>query len=452
MKQLILSKNDYEIKIALLEDEKLVELYIENIYQKEIVGNIYKGEVVNILNDGEIIFLDIGFEKNAFLAFEKKKFGKKFNVGDKIIVQVEAPERDNKGAKVTLDYSINRDNLVLLPNSKNISISKKIKDENERDRLKNIFLENQENGIIIRTASEKKSEAILKYEYERLIEINKEIKKNFENKKLGLLYDENNLFKNVVKNIFDKSISEFIVEADDRENFLKIREYLLEFNKEELSKKLKKYFKDEKIFDYYKINSEIKRARDKKVWLKSGGYLIIEKTEALVSIDVNTGQNTDKTIAKNIFNTNLEATKEIVRQLRLRNLSGIIIIDFINMKKAEDRKIIFQELKKELEKDRVETNLFDFTPLGLIQITRKRQGKELEKYFYEEPCEVCEGSGKKISFEREVLNILEELDDLKNEKLLVQANKKIVDGLKKIKPDIEYKIISEGAAKIILQK
>ena len=110
---------------------------------------------------------------------------------------------------------------------------------------------------------------------------------------------------------------------------------MLEFNKEELSKKLKKYFKDEKIFDYYKINSEIKRARDKKVWLKSGGYLIIEKTEALVSIDVNTGQNTDKTIAKNIFNTNLEATKEIVRQLRLRNLSGIIIIDFINMKKAE---------------------------------------------------------------------------------------------------------------------
>ena len=111
------------------------------------------------------------------------------------------------------------------------------------------------------------------------------------------------------------------------------------------------------------------------------------------------------------------------------------------MKKSEDRKIIFQELKKELEKDRVETNLFDFTPLGLIQITRKRQGKELEKYFYEEPCEVCEGSGKKISFEREVLNILEELDDLKNEKLLVQANKKIVEGLKKIKPDIEYKII-----------
>ena len=440
MKQLILSKNDYEIKIALLEDEKLVELYIENIYQKEIVGNIYKGEVVNILNDGEIIFLDIGFEKNAFLGFEKKKFEKKFNVGDKIIVQVEAPERDNKGVKVTLDYSINGDNLVLLPNSKNIS------------RLKNIFLENQENGIIIRTASEKKSEAILKYEYERLIEINKEIKKNFENKKLGLLYDENNLLKNVVKNIFDESISEFIVEVDDRENFLKIREYLLEFNKEELSKKLKKYFKDEKIFDYYKINSEIKRARDKKVWLKSGGYLIIEKTEALVSIDVNTGQNTDKTIAKNIFNTNLEATKEIVRQLRLRNLSGIIIIDFMNMKKAEDRKIIFQELKKELEKDRVETNLFDFTPLGLIQITRKRQGKELEKYFYEEPCEVCEGSGKRISFEREVLNILEELDDLKNEKLLVQANKKIVEGLKKIKSDIEYKIISEGAAKIILQK
>ena len=253
MKQLILSKNDYEIKIALLEDEKLVELYIENIYQKEIVENIYKGEVVNILNDGEIIFLDISFEKNAFLAFEKKKFEKKFNVGDKIIVQVEAPERDNKGAKVTLDYSINGDNLVLLPNSKNISISKKIKNENERDRLKNIFSENQENGIIIRTASEKKSEAILKFEYERLIGINKEIKKNFENKKLGLLYDENNLLKNIVRNIFDESIDEFIVEEDNEKNFLKIKEYLIEFNKEDLVKKIKKYFKDEKIFDYYKI-------------------------------------------------------------------------------------------------------------------------------------------------------------------------------------------------------
>lgn len=439
-KQLVLSKNDYEIKIALLEDARLCELYIENIFQKEIVGNIYKGEVKEILSTGEIIFVDIGLNKNAFLSFEKRKNENKLNVGDKIIVQVETAERDNKGAKLTLDYSLNGENIVLLPNSNNISVSKKIKNEEERARLKALFSD-IENGIIIRTASEYKSEAILKTEYENLLEMNELIKKNFKNIKKGLLFDNNELLMKICREIFDETVEEFFIE--DEETYLKIKENLIKLGKENLCKNLKRYFKDEKIFEYFKIDSQINQALEKKVWLASGGYLVIEKTEALTSIDVNTGQNTKKSIEKNILNTNLEATKEIVRQLRLRNIAGIIIIDFINMRKQEDRKAVFQELKNNLQDDRVETNLYDFNSLGLIQLTRKRQGRDLAEYFYE-TCSLCKGFGQNFSFHREILEILERLEsELKDEKVHIVASKEIIDELRKIKPDISYEIVSQ---------
>ena len=254
-KYLILSKSKYEMKLALLEDNKLDEMYIERNNQKEITGNIYKGKVVDILNNGELVFVDIGLKKNALLSFENKKIIPKLNIDDKLIVQIETEPRDEKGAKLTLDYSINGENLVLLPKSKNLSISKKIKDIEEVNRLKNIFF-NIDNGLILRTNSKGKSE-------ERLIKV-----------------------------------------------------LLEEIGKKDLIKRLRKYFKDEEIFEYYNINSQIERALDRKVYLDSGAYIIIEKTEALISIDVNTGQNTgNKTSQELIFQTNLEATKEIARQI-----------------------------------------------------------------------------------------------------------------------------------------
>ena len=430
-KYLILSKSVYETKLALLEDNKLDEMYIERNNQKEISGNIYKGKVVDILNNGEIIFVDIGLEKNALLSFENKKDIPKYNIDDKLIVQVETEPRDEKGAKLTLDYSINGENLVLLPKSKNLSISKKIKDIEEVNRLKNIFL-NVNNGLILRTNSKGKSEENLLKEYENLKNIENQINKEFKKINVGLLYDNNSILKKVVA-LFDDSIEEFII--DNEYIFEEIKSLLIEIGKIDLIKKLRKYFKDENIFEYYSINSQIERALDRKVYLDSGAYIIIEKTEALISIDVNTGQNTgNKTSQELIFQTNLEATKEIARQIKLRNLAGIIIVDFIDMKKISDRKKLLEEFKRYLSEDRIEISSLEYTNLGLIQFTRKRQGKELALY-YREKCQYCEGTGYFLSKDRIILNLLEDLSsriksqDIK--KILVKTKKDVIKELNK---------------------
>ena len=430
-KYLILSKSVYETKLALLEDNKLDEMYIERNNKKEITGNIYKGKVVDILNNGEIIFVDIGLEKNAFLSFENKKDISKYNIDDKLIVQAETEPRDEKGAKLTLDYSINGENLVLLPKSKNLSISKKIKDIEEVNRLKNIFL-NVNNGLILRTNSKGKSEENLLKEYENLKNIENQINKEFKKINVGLLYDNNSILKKVVA-LFDDSIEEFII--DNEYIFEEIKSLLIEIGKIDLIKKLRKYFKDENIFEYYNINSQIERALDRKVYLDSGAYIIIEKTEALISIDVNTGQNTgNKTSQEIIFQTNLEATKEIARQIKLRNLAGIIIIDFIDMKKFSDRKRVLEEFKKYLSEDRVEINSVEYTNLGLIQFTRKRQGKELALY-YREKCQYCEGIGYFLSKDRIILNLLEDLNNqIKSQdikKIVIRTKKDIIKELNK---------------------
>ena len=430
-KYLILSKSVYETKLALLEDNKLDEMYIERNNKKEITGNIYKGKVVDILNNGEIIFVDIGLEKNALLSFENKKDIPKYNIDDKLIVQVETEPRDEKGAKLTLDYSINGENLVLLPKSKNLSISKKIKDIEEVNRLKNIFL-STDNGLILRTNSEGKSEENLLEEYRRLENIDNQINKDFEKINVGLLYDVNSILKKVVA-LFDDSIEKFII--DDEHIFKEIKYLLEEIGKKDLIKKLRKYFKDENIFEYYNINSQIERALDRKVYLDSGAYIIIEKTEALISIDVNTGQNTgNKTSQEIIFQTNLEATKEIARQIKLRNLAGIIIIDFIDMKKFSNKKRILEKFKKYLSKDKVEINSVEYTNLGLIQFTRKRQGKELALY-YREKCQYCEGIGYFLSKDRIILNLLEDLNNqIKSQdikKIEIRTKKDIIKELNK---------------------
>ena len=430
-KYLILSKSSYEIKLALLEDNKLDEIYIERDNQKEITGNIYKGKVVDILNNGEIIFLDIGLEKNALLSFENKKIIPKLNIDDKLIVQIETEPRDEKGAKLTLDYSINGENLVLLPKSKNLSISKKIKDIEEVNRLKNIFL-NIDNGLILRTNSEGKTEESLLEEYKALKNIETQINKEFEKINIGLLYDINSILKKAVT-LLDDSIEEFII--DDKNIFEEIKVLLEEIEKKDLIKKLRKYFKDEEIFEYYNINSQIERALDRKVYLDSGAYIIIEKTEALISIDVNTGQNTgNKTSQELIFQTNLEATKEIARQIKLRNLAGIIIVDFIDMKKNFDRKRILEEFKRYLSEDRVEISSLEYTNLGLIQFTRKRQGKELALY-YREKCQYCEGTSYLLSKDRIILNILAELSNQirynDTNKIVIKAKKDIIKELRK---------------------
>lgn len=443
-KCLILSKNTYETKLALLEDNKLDEIYIEREKEKEISGNIYKGKIEDILNNGEIIFVDIGLEKNAFLSFDNKKHIPKFNISDSLIVQVETEARDEKGARLTLDYSINGENLVLLPNSNNLSISKKIEDLETIKKLKDIFL-NIDKGLILRTKSVEKSPEALLEEYQKLETIDNQIKKDFKEKNIKLLYDNNSILKKALT-LLDDDIDEFII--DDEDSFNKIKNNLEESEKKYLLKKMKKYFKDEDIFSYYKIDSQIERTLDRKVYLKSGASIVIEKTEALVSIDVNTGQNTGNQSSQNfIFNTNLEACKEIARQIKLRNLAGIIIIDFIDLKKNSERKKILEELKRHLKKDRTEINSLDFSHLGLVQFTRKRQGKELS-FYYREKCHYCEGTGYLLSKDRIILNLLADLNsqieynDLN--KIVIKTKKHIIKELKNLINNTKIKYMEDN--------
>lgn len=439
MQRLIFNKNKYEIKIAYTVNEKLEEIYISNIFQKEIIGNIYKGKVVDILNEGKIVFLDIGLEKNAFLSFEKKNEGylkEKISIGDNLIVQVLISERDNKGAKVSLDYSINSKNMVLLPYSNGISISKKIKDEAKKEKLKKffeIYSELEEKGIIFRTSSENVDLDVLEKEYKKILETNIDITKKFNQKKIGLLFDNNIIIDKVLNKKNIDEVDEII--TNDEETYSYIKEYLEKNNKFEILRKMKKYFLDENIFQKYNIKKQIDTALSKKVWLQSGGYLIIEKTEALVSIDVNTGRSVSDDLEKTIFQTNLEASEEIARQVKLRNLSGIIIIDFINMRKLKYKKIVLENLKENLKKDSAETYVFDYTELDLVQMTRKNEGKYLFEYYLNKKLSFNESEFDFLE-ERVILNLIEELDYLKEDKDIKNIKIKISKNLEKILEEV----------------
>lgn len=439
MQRLIFNKNKYEIKIAYTVNEKLEEIYISNIFQKEIIGNIYKGKVVDILNEGKIVFLDIGLEKNAFLSFEKKNEGylkEKISIGDNLIVQVLISERDNKGAKVSLDYSINSKNMVLLPYSNGISISKKIKDEAKKEKLKKffeIYSELEEKGIIFRTSSENVDLDVLEKEYKKILETNIDITKKFNQKKIGLLFDNNIIIDKVLNKKNIDEVDEII--TNDEETYSYIKEYLEKNNKFEILRKMKKYFLDENIFQKYNIKKQIDTALSKKVWLQSGGYLIIEKTEALVSIDVNTGRSVSDDLEKTIFQTNLEASEEIARQVKLRNLSGIIIIDFINMRKLKYKKIVLENLKENLKKDSAETYVFDYTELDLVQMTRKNEGKYLFEYYLNKKLSFNESEFDFLE-ERIILNLIEELDYLKEDKDIKNIKIKISKNLEKILEEV----------------
>nr|WP_241634002.1 Rne/Rng family ribonuclease [Fusobacterium gastrosuis] len=405
MKSLILSAKEYIIRLALIEDGKISEFLIEDKKDQDYTGNFYKGKVEDVLENKENFFINIGLEKNAFLNLGKIKKKQDLHKDADILVQVEKNPRDEKGASVTLDYSIAGKNIVLLPNSRNISISNKIKNEKDIDRLKAIFSKVKDVGLIIRTSASTVNENELQKEYLELLEKWNKILEIYSKSKVGtLIFSQNSIIDRLFRNYLDESVDELIV--DDEENFNKIKEYVLQ---KDLKIKINRYFNERDIFEFYSYNIDIENALRKKLWLESGAYLVIEKTEALVSIDVNTGRSLEaKNLKELIFKTNLEAAKEIPRQLRLRNLAGIIIIDFIDMKSELERKEVLKVLKENLKKDSEKTEVINYSSLNLVQLTRQRRGKELAAYYLEE-CPYCNGTGNIISEDRAILNLLKEL-------------------------------------------
>lgn len=413
MNQIVINIDEFQSRAAIIENGKTMEILIEREEEGRINGSIYKGKVANVLPGMESAFLNIGLEKNAFLYVnDLREFEEKYldgicnssrpiedilTVGDEVVVQILNEPRGSKGARVTTHYTLPGKYLVLMPNNDHIAISKKIKDEAERTRLEEIFkdIKPENMGIIIRTAAAGKSIFHFERELEYLIKKWEDIERKTKNAKIGeVLYKDNGVVTTVLRDIFTNDVDELIV--DNEEVYWEIIDYINAFSEKTLKTKIKLY-KDEdgkEIFNVYGVDKEIENALKEEVRLECGGYLVIQKTEALISIDVNTGKNTGSyNLEQTVVNTNLEAAREIPRQLRLRNFGGIIIIDFIDMRLEEDKQRVIKTLEENLAKDRIKNNIVHFTDLGLIEMTRKRTGNPLYHYFLER-CPICNGTGK----------------------------------------------------------
>lgn len=433
MNRIVISTNKFKTRAAILEDDKVVEILIEREKEGTLNGNIYKGEVANVLPGMESAFVNIGLEKNAFLYVKDlREFEEKYltglekseknieellTVGDNVVVQVLSDPRESKGARVTTHFTIPGKYLVLMPNTNHIAISKKIKDELERERLEKIFLDIVPDGmgVIIRTAALGKNLYCFEKELEYLVKKWEEIERKITRAKIGeILYKDNGLLSKILRDVLTNDVDEIIV--DNEEAYWEIIDYIRAFSEGSTKTKIKLYSDSKDIFDEYEIQKEIEKAISERVELDCGGSIVIQKTEALISIDVNTGKNIGSlNLEKTVLNTNLEAAKEIARQLRIRNLSGIIIIDFIDMKKDEDKEQLVDIFANELAKDRIKTNIIHFTDLGLIEMTRKRVGKPLN-YYFQKDCPYCNGTGKVKSNRAIIEELIKDLKDIVKEK------------------------------------
>ena len=429
--ELVINVTPLETRVALLENGILVEIYIEREKDRGIAGNIYKGKVVRILPGMQVAFVDIGLNKSAFLYVDDVFYDFKdieaemlrqngdeeestydqledersspakqvFQINDlliegqELLVQVSKGRIGSKGPRITSHISLPGRYLVLLPNVNHVGISRRIENEKERKRLKEIVQKTkpQEMGFIVRTASEGMGEDDIKLDKDYLIKLWENIQKKQANSPTpSLIHRDLNLTLKEIRDISSKDIDSIIVDSkEEYNNILKFTEMFMP----QLSHLVTLYEREDPIFDYYGIEIEINRAFGERVWLKSGGYIVIERTEAVTTIDVNTGRYVGKGNPEDtILRTNLEAVKEIAYQLRLRDIGGIIIIDFIDMKKEESREKVFQTLKEVLTKDKSRTNILRISELGLVEMTRKRTSEDLIGYL-SEPCFYCDGKG-----------------------------------------------------------
>lgn len=474
MNQIVINIDEFQSRAAIIEDEKVVEVLIEREEERRINANIYKGKVANVLPGMESAFVNIGLEKNAFLYVnDLREFEEKYldgicnnerpiedilTVGDEVVVQVLSEPRGTKGARVTTHYTIPGKYLVLMPNNNHIAISKKIKEEEERNRLEEIVrdLKPENMGVIIRTAAQGKSIFHFEREMEYLVKKWEDIEKKTSTAKIGeVLYKDNGIVATVLRDIFSNEIDELVI--DNEEAYWEVIDYINAFSEKTLKTKIKLYNDDEiGIFERYGIEKEIENALKEEVRLECGGYLVIQKTEALISIDVNTGKNTGSyNLEQTVLNTNLEAAREIPRQLRLRNLGGIIIIDFIDMRLEEDKLKVLEALEQNLSKDRIKNNIVHFTDLGLIEMTRKRTGKPLYNYF-QERCPMCEGTGKIKSKDSVIHEMMIEIKECAKDEdiniIKVILSKKLKIAFKELYFDFVEDFVKNRKKKIILEE
>ena len=395
MREILVNVDEQNNKtIVVVENGKLIEKYQENYGEERLEGNIYLGKVENVLLGMQAAFVDIGKEKNTFIhirdiipkasnetgnknePLNKHNIKNYLKTGMPILVQIKKDATSKKGARVSTHINLSGRYAVLMPNSNFITISKKIEKETEKNRLLKIVKEivPQNYGIIIRTSAEEKSEEEIKRDINNLIITWQEIVNKYEKAKKRttftpqLIYKNQGIIEKLIIDLIDQDLSKVIVnEEKTYENIKKVLEKIA------LETDVKVELKKEKnILNIYEIQEQLEKANNRKIWLKCGGFITIDKTEALTAIDVNSGKYVGtKDLEKTIFTVNKEATIEITKQIRLRDIGGIIIIDYIDMENKEDKAKILEILEENLKKDRSKTQVIGFTPLDLLEMTRK---------------------------------------------------------------------------------
>ncbi|MBD3609122.1 MAG: ribonuclease G [Gammaproteobacteria bacterium] len=447
--ELLINVTPRETRIAIVENGVLQEVQIERANRRGLVGNIYKGKVSRVLPGMQAAFVEIGLERTAFLHasdidIEGEEEGGKGNEqeivkllrqGQDVLVQVIKDPIGTKGARLSTHISLPSRYLVYMPNNTHIGISQKLENEDERNRLKNIISENNEayggGGYIIRTVAEGISEEAVKADMAFLQRMWGAAKEKIPQTRAGnLVYEDPPLVMRVMRDLVGGRIEKMRI--DSNETYNKVNKFAKKFIPE-LEPHIEYYPGERPIFDIYGVEDEIHKALERKVELKSGGYLIIDQTEAMTTIDVNTGGFVGhRNLEETIFKTNLEAAQAIVRQLRLRNLGGIIIIDFIDMIDAEHRNQVMEALDSYLEKDTAKTNICDVSPLGLVEMTRKRTSESLEHILCE-TCPTCQGRGTIKTTETVCYDIFREIlreeRQYKANEYLVLASQEVVDRL-----------------------
>ena len=422
-KEILINVEPLETRVVILEDGKLDNFHIEREDDNRIVGSIFKGKIQNLEDGLQAAFVDIGMQKNAFIHYwdmipedavrlsqqegggarnmgRRRKFSpgemaKKFPVGSEIIVQVTKDAISTKGPRVSANLSVPGRYLVMMPGMGLKGISKKIEDVKERNRLKKILgrLPIPENvGIIVRTAGSGTRKTSFVRDARTLLEIWKEIDDGIQNERAPCtLYTEPKLAERVVRDYLTEDIDRVCL--DDKETYEMVRNMISKYTRRSRNW-VQFYDGEEPIFDYFDVEKKIESIFRRKVWLKSGASLVFDETEALVAVDVNTGRHKgSKNAEESILAVNLEAADEVARQMRLRNIGGLLVIDFIDMKAKRDQNAVYRTLREALRKDKARTNVIPITQLGLLEMTRQRYEESIYTSTYVE-CDYCAGRGR----------------------------------------------------------
>ena len=428
-KEMIVTSNGHQTMVAILEDDLVSEVFVEREHQRGVVGNLYKGRVSKVLPGMQSAFVDIGLERDGFLyvsdvvntmeEFERLESGDDeeeaeerggreaaaqakiedlLREGQEVIVQVAKEPLGTKGARLTCHATLAGRFLVFMPTVDHVGVSRKIESREERSRLRGIVRRFREEhgftgGVIIRTATAGRPEQDLVDDLSYFQKIWGDVRQRADTARPpAVIYREQGLVTKLLRDLLSEDYT--AIRIDDRQEYQRVRE-MVQRVMPALTPRVKIYDKPFPIFEEYGVQTEIEKALKSKVWLKSGGYIVVNQTEALVAIDVNTGRYVGKKSGRledTIVKTNLEAVKEIVRQVRLRDLGGIIVLDFIDMEEKKNRQKLFQAVEQELKKDRSPSKALQVSDFGLIIITRKRVKQSLERVLTE-PCPYCSGSG-----------------------------------------------------------